>query len=841
MRIDRWCSVVTLLVLLVLPLAAGSNADDEASLGTPPLYRTLVETSLESAGRIEGGHLRVDRFEFELTRGDLYLLAVNGRPSVAIYLGDGVVRCYPPDGVEHHQVERFLDADLLEESFDKFVFWFTDDTGNRLHALADGNLSRRARQANDLLEDRRDALLEQQRQNPDSRLLVDLLTPTSSSRSPATSVRPGYFFAQIDGDDHGWFSIEIEPHELEEVRLFQVDHRRNVTDVWMGFHALTDFNDDADPPDLALSPRLRYPDDEGWTPRVSVPRIDVDLALEGDGDATASAAIIVEPLEALAAVRLKISRLLDVTDVRWRPVVPAEMEDVRAVSLLGPPPSPDNGDDESPDATAPAPLTGEPLHYVQETHDRRLNDDDYEPWVTVALPHVVAPGEPFVLELAYKGPLVERLRSTRGFLLKDTINWLPSHPDNRRSRLHLTYRVPHRYHIASGMTRLDERVIDGTRIARWVSPEPVRGMSFSLGRFDITETTAANLPITVYENRNQTGLAPGTLQKTLDDLAGAIQVYGNYFGPYPWDSLLVTETVAYNAQAFPGFVLLSFQAFGQLHTGEAGLLRAHEVAHQWWGAAVHWEHYRDQWISEGFSNYAAALYTLVGLNREDQFREILNAWHLDIRGEVDVGQGTGARHYGIRPEVMQQSDGHESGPVVAGYRLNSRDTPVDYQLLVYEKGAYILHMLRMMLMDIETGDDRRFREMMRKFVQDHRHTPASTRSFERAVAHAFGEPMDWFFDQWVYGVDIPTYRFDLEVSRGGDQPFPFLLHGTVRQEDVASTFRMPVPIVIRFADYPTITHRVWVDTVSVELDIPLPAEPTEIEFNYQHAVLAHVR
>ena len=865
----RTCAA--LLWLASAPLGATGSADDPEGLGPPPIYDALIDTPLDPVGRIEGGHIRVDRFDFELTRGDLYLLTVENTPAVAVFLGDGVVRCYPPDGVEHHQVERFLDEDFLEERFDRFVFWFTDDTGDRLRVQSGSPPGHRPDpdKANNLLADRRNALLEEQRENPDSRLLVDRLA-TLASVTPAAEPgrpRPGYFFAQVDGDDHGWFSIEIEPHALEEVRLFQFDHRRNVTDGWMGFHALTDFDnsasrpgttgfprnpdiegglgddddDDWDARDLGLAPRLLHPDHEGWRPRVSIPRVDVDLGLEGNGDAKASVAMVIEPRTEVAAVRLQISRLLRVTDVRWHPTAPSNVEDVRAISLLSPPPSEGSDADDPSDPSQPVPLSGDPLHYVQETHSRRLNDDFYEPWVTIALPRTVPRGERFVLELAYEGELIERLQTARGFFLKDTINWVPMHRDSRRRRLRLTYRVPDEYEIASGMILLDERVTDGTRIAQWVSPDPVRGMSFSLGKFNVTETTVGDLPITVYENRNQIGFSPGNLRKTIEDLGGSIQIYEEYFGPYPYDSLLVTETVAYNGQAFPGLVLLSFQAFGQLHTGEAELFRAHEVAHQWWGAAVHWEHYRDQWISEGFSNYSAALYALIGLDREDRFRDILDAWHFDVRGEVNVGQGTGLRHYGLRPEVMKRSDGHESGPVVAGYRLNSRDTPVDYQLLVYEKGAYILHMLRMMLTDLETGDDSRFKGLMRQFVRDHRDTPASTRSFETAVTRAFGVPMDWFFDQWVYGVEVPTYRPNLKVSAVSDQPSPYLLHGTVRQEDVSDGFRMPVPIVFRFAEHPPLAHQIWVDADSVDVEIPLPAEPTEMEFNYQHAVLAHVR
>ena len=860
-------ALAVLAVLAVAPLAAGQDGRDAGVPEPPTAYQALVDAALEPAGRIDGGVLRIDRFEFELSGGDLYVLPHGGAAGdVAVYLGDGVVRAWPPDGVEHQQVEKFLDEDLLEEQFDRFVFWLTGDASARLRALAGGPAGRRAGRADDLLDDRREALLEHQFYNPDSRLLLDILAPEA-----AAARRPAYFHAQVDGDDKGWFTIEIEPRAREEVAVFRYDHRRNVRNVWMGFHALEEFDrgaaelafggfprdpetdgpapgrrddeddDDWNARDLGLAPRTLFPADEGWAPRLAVARTDVDLALEGNGDAAGTAALLIEPLEPLAAVRLQISRLLQVTGVHWRAGWPENAEDVRAVALIGGPEQAGGGDAAA-DPPEPAAPTGDPIPYVQETHGRLMGDDLHEEWVTVVLPRTVDAGERFVLEVAYEGPLVERLRTARGYFLKDTLYWAPAHPDNRRWRQRFRFRSPERLQVASGMELLDERVDDGTRISEWVSDTPVRGMSFSIGRFEVTAAEAEGLPpISVYENRSQTGFAPGALRKTIEDLEGSIRVFGDYFGAYPYPSLLLTETVAHNGQAFPGMVLLSYQAFGQLHTGVSEVFRAHEVAHQWWGALVHWEDYRDQWISEGFSHYSAALYVLAGLEDEDQFEDILDAWRLDVLGEVNVGQGLGILHYGVRPAVIRESEGHESGPVVAGYRLNSTETPVDYQILAYEKGAFILHMLRMLLADIATGDDTRFRAMMRQFVRDHREAPASTRSFEAAVERAFGEPMDWFFDQWVYGVDVPTYRPELEVSPVADQQPPWLLHGTVRQEDVPGTFRMPVPVLLRFADRPPEVHRILVDAPEVAVEIPLSAEPTDIEFNYRHAVLAHVR
>ena len=854
-------SLVT-LGLALLSAAAPMGQEDAGGLGPPPLYTSLVENELQPAGHIQDRRIAVDRFEFAFTDGDLYVLApAAGQAAIAVFLGDGVVTAYPPDGVEHQQLEKFLDGeDQIEEEFDRLIFWLTGDIGARLLALADGTLGRDADDARDVLADRRRALLEDERKNPDARVLADLLSLDDTNPGPLPR---SFFAAEVDTDDHGWVSIEIEPHEREEVTITRFNRRRRITDVWMSFHALSDFDDNVrasafdgfprDPEtagkidggddddgdwnarDLGLPLRPRTPDREGWTRQTTISRTDIDLALNGRGDAKASAALIVEPLESLTTLRLRIAPALKVTDVRLHVTAPDDPADVRGAALLT---------GLSNDADEPVHLTGEPVHYVQAIHARRLDDDIHEPWVTIVLPRRFAAGERFVVELAYEGELLEYLNDGRTYVLKDPLNWLPRHVHARGTPgglTNLTYRVPEGFRVASGSTLADEHIVDDTRIMRWVSEHPVTSMSFNFGRFDVTEAEYdGRTDITVYEDRTRRGFAPGNRAKTLGDLTGALSVYTDYFGPYPFDSLLVTETPTYNGVAFPGLVLLSFQAFGALHTGEASVFRAHEVAHQWWGIGVEFEDYRDQWLSEGFAEYSAALFALNGLREEDQFLEVLGAWRNDVLGKVDLGQGLG-RHYGFPPGAMRDSDGHESGPITVGYRLSAGDTPFDYRLIVYEKGAYVLHMIRMLLTEIETGDDTRFRDLMRGFVADHRNEPASTGAFEAAVTEAIGEPMDWFFDQWVYGVDVPTYRPDLEVSRSADAELPFVYRGSIAQEDVPDGFSMPIPILFRFDEGPPIARRVWVDADTIDVEILLPAEPSKVEFNYHHGVLADVR
>ena len=836
---------------------AGSSIQDDGDdegLGPPPLYDELREAQVTHAGHIRDGRLRIDRFEIELRDGHLYLAPeIDGVVSTAVFLGDGLVRAYPPDAIEHHQLEKLSDEHHLEEAFDRLFLRFTDDTADRLAALTTAAPERDTDKANDLLEDRRRDRLSRQLINPDSRVLEDLL------RRQAGALPPGraYVLADIDSKDHGWLTIEVDPNEPEEVRLSRYDRGRRTVDVWMSFNILSDYEplhrdavldgfavdpdslDDDEVTGIALGLPARpiVPDREGWAARVRVPRAQVDLALERNGDTQGAAALLVEPLEPTRGLRLLISPVLEVTDARWRLDTTGGAPDA---PLLAPPDRDETTPDPAPDE--PVALTGEPIHFVQERHNRRLQDDRFEPWVTVTLPRTVAAGERFILELAYEGKLVKRLRGTSDFLLKDTLFWRPRHPDTRTSRLDLTFRVPERYRVASAGTLREERVEGDTRIMRWVTNEPVRSMAFHYGRFDVTEVERDTPPaVSVYANDNHLGFAPGNREKTVRDLTDSMRLYADYFGPFPFASLLVTETPTLSGQAFPGLLLLSYQAFGDLHTGEAELFRAHEVAHQWWGAAVDWEDYRDQWMTEGFAQYAAALYTLHGLEKPDQFLDMLDAWRLDVLGEGQVGQGIGLRHYGFRPEVLRRSDGHDSGALVVGYRLNSTETPFDHRILVYEKGAYVLHMLRSMLLDPATGDDERFRALMRAYAVDHVGGIMSTRSFEGAVERAFGEPMDWFFDQWVYGVEVPTYRPDLEVSPVVDSPSPFVLHGRIRQDDVSDGFRMPVPIRLTFDDHPPMTHRIWVDTDEVMVELALPARPTRVEFNYQQAVLAKIR
>ena len=133
-----------------------------------------------------------------------------------------------------------------------------------------------------------------------------------------------------------------------------------------------------------------------------------------------------------------------------------------------------------------------------------------------------------------------------------------------------------------------------------------------------------------------------------------------------------------------------------------------------------------------------------------------------------------------------------------GYRLSNAKTRAAYQFLVYPKGAYILHMLRMMFY-VHGEGDKRFQEMMKDFVQTHFNRGVSTEDFKRAVEKHMtkemdldgNQRMDWFFNEWVYGTEMPSYKFEYQLDPTGTT-----LSGRITQSGVSDNFKMMVPIYI---------------------------------------------
>jgi hypothetical protein len=145
------------------------------------------------------------------------------------------------------------------------------------------------------------------------------------------------------------------------------------------------------------------------------------------------------------------------------------------------------------------------------------------------------------------------------------------------------------------------------------------------------------------------------------------------------------------------------------------------------------------------------------------------------------------------------------GPLTMGYRLASGKTGFNVpRYLIYPKGAYILHMIRMMMWNSKTGDTA-FKSMMQDFVKTYTNRPASTEDFKAVVEKHMtpgmdvsgNRTMDWFFNEYVYGTALPTYKLDYSFDQAGDQ---YGLNIKITQSGVDDKFTMLVPLYLELAN-----------------------------------------
>jgi len=189
------------------------------------------------------------------------------------------------------------------------------------------------------------------------------------------------------------------------------------------------------------------------------------------------------------------------------------------------------------------------------------------------------------------------------------------------------------------------------------------------------------------------------------------------------------------------------------------------------------------------------------------------------------------------------------GPLTMGYRTsNSRTGFNTYRRLIYPKGAYVLHMLRMMMHDRQTGDQA-FKAMMQDFVKTYSGKSATTEDFKAMVEKHMtrdmdvdgNHTMDWFFNEYVYGTQLPTYKIESSFDPGPDGDI--VMSFKVTQSNVNEKFAMLVPLYLELADGGIVSMgraRITGNS-SLEQKVPLrgvKVRPRRAMVNYYDDVLA---
>jgi hypothetical protein len=232
-----------------------------------------------------------------------------------------------------------------------------------------------------------------------------------------------------------------------------------------------------------------------------------------------------------------------------------------------------------------------------------------------------------------------------------------------------------------------------------------------------------------------------TRRDTLDEMRDVQQMLAFYalkFGPSPYSTLglVVAEGETPAGHSPPGLLYLQKRPpilrarplsddpanFGDL----PGYFLAHEAAHQWWGQGTAPANYRERWLSEAWAQYSAALWLRERLG-ERAFQSMM-----------DRMASWAFRH-------------DAAGPIHLGQRLGHlKQEPRYFRAVVYDKGAWVLHMLRGLM-----GDEAFFTGA-RAFLERHRYAKAGTEDLRLAFEAASGLDLKPYFDAWVYETGLPA-------------------------------------------------------------------------------------
>ncbi|HEX8089616.1 MAG TPA: M1 family aminopeptidase [Blastocatellia bacterium] len=345
--------------------------------------------------------------------------------------------------------------------------------------------------------------------------------------------------------------------------------------------------------------------------------------------------------------------------------------------------------------------------------------------------------------------------------------WFPAidHPYDKAT-VEFFITAPDRYDvIANGSLVETTSKQNGAKLTHWSEAVPIPTYCMVIGA---TEFSIIN----VGASRGAAGgtqvfyyLYPKDRDQGVKDFGRAydmVEFYTGLIGPYPYEKLaLVQSSTRFGGMENSSSIFFDEKAFGG--NGRLEGTVAHEIAHQWFGDSVTEADWHHLWLSEGFATYFGHLF-FERADGRDEFKRLLaedrqrylNSYAADPRPIYDLS-------------------------ITDLFKLLNANN--------YQKGAWVLHMLRRVL-----GDEKFF-AAIRDYYRTYRDRNALTIDLERVMEFHAGRPLDWFFKQWFYEPGHPVYNVTWRWDEGAKQ---LRLRVTQRQEK--TLFRMPLDVEIKLGD-----------------------------------------
>ena len=787
-----------------------------------PNYQALRGGRLTKVYRVENLMLKRDVGTFTFRSGSFsFLPPVLGRVTTGVFVGDGNFTLQPAFEIAVKHLHRIAGVDSVDEDFSAMVVYFTDATFDEVtqHSdLADESpkLHEEAfRRVKETLETRREPpspLLRGARQlsllerilnyedipNIEAELLAELYNPSQG----------GSYRAFLRGRKHpdlrfllnarGALPILAAP---EETALLNFDPAGETDGIWYLSH-------------LAAELQALHASSNEDKRLIAPEHYKMEILLGKDSILGNSAG--------LAAT----------ADLRFR----ALADGVRVVKF-----------DLLPDfQMTRVAWNGKEIPYIQE--NRKQDGSFY-----LEMPEALVKGRTYQVTFEYSGGDI-----VRGIFDAPRSAWYPRLAGAAtRATYDLNFHIPHGTHLVSVGKQIKESREGGSDISEWSSDVPIPLATFKFFADTFTKTRVdeqTNTAMGVYIDANYHGATPPSRDDILIDAGNSLRVFNAWFGAPSYPSLSVLVGGA--TDSLPGLVYANpivLAGFSSLYTqsvvgpasGRGGGRRmadargipatfrsyldeafSREVSRQWWGNTVGSVSFHDDWLSRGFANFSTSLYDLAAYLKPDEFRE---HW-VKAREAVLL-----PNRWGVRL--------NDAGPIWLGLMNDTYKTGGAGFVLSTSKGGYVLHMLRCLMYDQATGD-KDFRTMMQDYLKTFANQAVSTEDFkwlvEKHLKHAMdldgNHRMDWFFAEWVYSTDVPSYRLEYSViAEKGSQP---VVTGKLTQSGVSPMFKMRVPIYAEFEGRKVLIGSMAITgAASGEFKVTVPEMPKRILLNVNHDVL----
>ncbi len=323
--------------------------------------------------------------------------------------------------------------------------------------------------------------------------------------------------------------------------------------------------------------------------------------------------------------------------------------------------------------------------------------------------------------------------------------------------------------ISNGLLKDTIRNSDGTTTFNWESSYPIATylVSIVVGNYVYWEDTYTSLdgtkkmPVVYYAFPKDSSKARIDWKPTPD----MIKYFSATFGEYPFiDEKYGNAQFGWTSGAMEHQTITSYGYLLITGDNRYDFINAHELAHHWFGNAVTLKDWNNIWLNEGFATYSEVL------------------WSEHIKGKEAYFNDMKSKDYGYFSGTVHAPKGFIDNPAIYA--------------TIYQKGAWVLHMLRGIM-----GDEKFF-GAVRAYYDKYKYSNAETKDLQAVFEEYYGASLDWYFDQWVYkGTGRPKYEYswkfeDFQGQKGTGAYTVRLQLKQVQKDGDIEIYKMPVKITV---------------------------------------------